>query len=106
MGRIVIVAYRPKRGGAAKLLRLVKKHHPALLAVGLVTARKPIVARAKNGTIVEVFEWKSKAAIARAHKHFVVAALWAEFDSCATYVPIGELPEATQLFSEFDAVGR
>ena len=63
MGRIVIVAYRPKPGQQAALESLMRRHHARLLAHGLVTDRVPMLMSAADGTIVEVFEWMSAAAI-------------------------------------------
>jgi hypothetical protein len=101
MGVIVIVAYRPFPGQEAALEALVAEHVPTLRAAGLATARAPVVARAKDGTIVEVFEWVSEKAAELAHADEVVRALWERFDEVCDYVPIGELPEAGELFSAF-----
>ena len=101
MGRIVIVAYRPKPGRSAELRGLCTEHVPALLAEGLVTSRAPIVAEAADGTIVEVFEWISADAIARAHSSAAVQRLWSRYAEACDYVPIATVPEASQLFSEF-----
>jgi len=59
---------------------------------------------AADGTIVEVFEWASKEAIEAAHDNAVVKQMWAEYAEVCDYVPLGELPEAASLFSEFAAV--
>jgi hypothetical protein len=60
--------------------------------------------RASNGTLIEVFEWRSADAIRQAHENPAVQALWAEFDAACEYTPLGQLPEAAQLFAEFQAV--
>lgn len=101
MGRIVIVGYRPKTDKQAELAALMKTHLPILRAAGLVTDRESIIMQAENGTIVEVFEWKSKAAMNSAHEHTSVLKMWADYDICCTYVPVAELPEIANLFSEF-----
>ena len=67
----------------------------------LVTDRIPIIMKAKNGTIIEVFEWKSKAAIEQAHTHPQVLKLWEEYAPVCEYVPVGGLEEIGNLFSEF-----
>src|ERR1700748_2439118 len=103
MGRFVIVAYRPKPGQAAALDALVDKHVRVLAREGLVTERAPCVMKAADGTVVEVFEWASADAIARAHTNAAVGAMWAEFDAACDYVPLAQLPEAAKMFAEFDA---
>ena len=65
--RIVIVAYKPKPGKENELMQLALEHYPTLKDQGLVTDRTPILMKAKDGTIIEVFEWKSHAAIEQAH---------------------------------------
>jgi quinol monooxygenase YgiN len=62
-GVIVIVAYRPKPGKETDLLELVRNRVPTLRKEGLVTDRKPTIMRARDGTIIEVSEWKSPEAI-------------------------------------------
>lgn len=102
MGRIVIATYRPKAGQAAALADLVKEHVPALRKRGLVTDRKAIAMRAADGTIVEVFEWKSAAAIEAAHTDPVVAEIWGRFFAISDCIPIAEHPAAAQMFPDFE----
>ncbi len=104
MGRIVIVAYRPKAGKEADLEALVRAHVPKLQGLGLATQRTPVIMRAADGTVVEVFEWSSPDAIEQAHSHPDVQALWADFAEACDYLPIAEVPEAARLFSEFEAL--
>lgn len=104
MGRAVIVAYRPKAGRDDALHAAVRKHLDVLRAEHLVTDRPATVLRAADGTVVEIFEWASAEAIARAHGSLAVQALWAEFAAAGDYVPLADLAEARQLFAEFDAL--
>ena len=75
MGRSVIVAYTPKLGKDQQLLAAVKKHLAVLRKEGLVTDKPAYLMRAANGSIVEVFEWKSSEAINQAHENLAVQAL-------------------------------
>lgn len=99
--RLVIVAYKPRLGQSAALADVLRRHGPVLRAEGLVTARPFTVAQAADGTVVEVFEWASAAAIDAAHRNPRVQALWAEFGAACEYLPIGRVAEAANLFSEF-----
>ena len=81
---------------------LMYQHHRRLLAQGLVTERTPVLARAADGTIIEVFEWVSAAAIASAHNNPAVRQMWAEYDGVCDYVPLAQLTEAQALFAEFE----
>jgi hypothetical protein len=104
MGRCVIVAYQPKAGREGDLEALVAKHLRVLSEQQLVTDHAPYAMRATDGTIVEVFEWRSADAIERAHGNAAVGALWAEFGEVCDYVPLTQLAEAQQMFAEFDSV--
>ena len=105
MGRFVIVAYKPKPGRESVLATVVSKHLQVLSAEGLVTSRPAYVMRGSDGTIVEVFEWESQDAIRRAHSNPAVSALWKEFDAACDYVPLARLPEANNMFAEFESIG-
>ncbi len=104
MGRFVIVAYAPRPGMADALLAAVRKHLDVLRAEELVTDRPASVMRAADGTLLELFEWKSAEAIARAHANPAVQALWAEFALACDYRPLNGLAECQQLFAEFEPV--
>ena len=104
MGRIVIVGYRPKPGKRVALRRLILDHVAILRSQGLVTDRIPITMEAQDGTVVEVFEWKSKAAIESAHTNPVVLEMWSEYGEVCDYIPVSDVPEASELFSEFTPI--
>ncbi|MEJ7602924.1 MAG: hypothetical protein WKG01_33860 [Kofleriaceae bacterium] len=101
MGRIVIVGYRPKPGKQDALRGLMRDHVARLRAEGLATERASIVMEAMDGTVIEVFEWVSQAAIDAAHTNPAVLAMWGEYAEVCDYVPVGAVPEASQLFSGF-----
>jgi hypothetical protein len=104
MGRVVISCYRPKPGHEEALGELMRTHVATLRSIGLVSDRRPITVRAKDGTYVEVFEWASKDAIQTAHNHPVVLKMWEAYGKVCDYIPIAQVPEAAQLFAEFTPV--
>ncbi len=101
MGEMVIVAYRPKPGREADLLALARRHVSVLRGLGLATDRPAAAMRGEDGVIVEVFEWE-QGAIAAAHQHPDVQALWQRFAAVCDYVPLRTLPEAAALFASFE----
>ena len=101
MGRIVIACYRPKPGKQEALRQLIVDHVATLRAQNLVTDRTPITMEAKDGTIVEVFEWVSSAAIEAAHTNPAVLAMWNEYEAVCDYVPLNTVDEAAEMFAEF-----
>ena len=67
MGVMVIAAYRPKPGKDAQLLDILRDHMSILREQDLITDRPATFMRTKDGSIVEIFEWKSEEAIEAAH---------------------------------------
>lgn len=106
MGRFVIAAFRPKTGQQQALAAMVERHWRALRAENLVTDRPCYVMQAADGTIVEVFEWRSPEAVEAAHRNPAVTDLWAEFEAACDYIPVSALPESQHPFSEFEALPR
>jgi len=104
MGIIAVVGYKPKKGQAATLRKLMESHISVLKKEDLVTERDSIVMEAQNGTIIEVFEWKSQEAIEKAHSNRNVIAMWDEYAEVCDYVPVASIPETSKLFSEFKPV--
>jgi hypothetical protein len=104
MGRITIAIYRPKKGHEEALAKLVESHMAILSKEGLVTARKPIVMKAEDQSIVEIFEWQSSQAIQQAHENPEVGKLWNAFNEVCDYVPPVDVKEFHNLFAEFEAV--
>jgi hypothetical protein len=103
MGDMVIVGYRPKPGCDAALLDLVRTHVAELRTLGLATDRPALAMKAKDGTIVEVFEWCT-GAIAKAHENPDVLAMWGRYAQVCDYVPLRDMPEAAQMFAEFEPI--
>ena len=99
--RIVIVGYKPKAGNTEALRQLMREHLSILKDQNLVTDRASIIMEAKDGTIIEVFEWKSKAAIEQAHTNPVVLEMWEKYAEACEYIPVGQVEETAKLFSEF-----
>jgi len=101
MGRIVIVAYKPKPGKAQALKALTKTHVPRLKKEGSVTDREAIMMETADGTIIEVFEWLSEEAIKNAHSSPEVLKMWGEYAEVCDYVPLNTLSEANAMFADF-----
>ena len=102
--RIVIVGYKPKKGQAEALHQLMREHLSILKSQNLVTDRESIIMEAKDGTIIEVFEWKSAEAVEQAHTNANVRAMWVKFDAACEFEKLANLPEAQQLFASFEPV--
>jgi hypothetical protein len=104
MGHFTIAAYRPFADKDAELLEEIKTHVPILRELGLATDRPSYVMRAKDGTIIEVFEWKSKEAVEQAHTNPGVLAMWERFGKVCEYAPLTSLSEADEMFAQFEPI--
>ncbi len=102
MGSISVACYRPKPGREEGLLDEVRDHLPPLRAAGLVTERASIVMRAKDGTVIEIFEWVSLEAIASAHSNPVVLEIWKRFEAVCTYEVPANVAEFQNMFAHFE----
>jgi hypothetical protein len=98
--RLSIVAYKAKPGKEAELLSLVEEHVPYLRSIGVATERPQIIARASDGTVLEVFEW-AEGGLGRAHAHPGVGELWTRFSAACDFVPLNTLGEAGMMFANF-----
>src|SRR6266487_3133048 len=101
---VVIVAYRPKLGRESETVNLVRSRIPTLRKEGLVTDRTPTIMRARDGTIIEVSEWKSQEAIEAAHKNPNVLSIWEKFFAICDCVPFRTLAESAEMFAGFEPI--
>jgi hypothetical protein len=103
-GHIVISAYKPKPGKDHELLEVLKTHLPILRQENLITDRKGILMKAKDGTFIEVFEWKSSKAVESAHSNKAVLEMWKKFEEVCDYSKLSDIEEAKGLFAGFEPV--
>jgi hypothetical protein len=82
----------------------MKTHRQKLDGEDLVSKIASIIIQSTNGTIIEIFGWKSKEAIELAHSNPVVKKIWAEYAAVCEFVPISEIEESSKLFSEFTPI--
>jgi hypothetical protein len=104
MERIVMVGYKPLPGKETELKSLMKTHWDILNKEGLVSDRESIICQSTDGTIIEIFGWKSKEAIEQSHSNETVQKMWTEYSKVCEYVPVGKVDESLNLFSEFDPI--
>jgi hypothetical protein len=103
---LAIATYKPKAGQQQALYELVKKHLPILRSLELATDRNNYIAKAKDGTIIEVFEWTSLNAVNAAHQHPAVADIWEKMTMIADFAPLSSLSEAQRPFPGFEILNE
>jgi hypothetical protein len=101
---VVFALYRPHAGKDVELKRLIAQHLPMLRRLELATERPAILVRAKDGTYIEVFEWRSEEAAKLAHEHPEVARVWEAMGQIAEFLALGSLEEAKEPFSHFEPI--
>src|SRR5438270_12107607 len=101
-----MVASRAKGGQGRELLEGVRARVPTLRQEDLVTDRLPVIMRARDGTIIEVSEWKSQGAIEAAHENPRVLAMWDKFFAVCDCVPLKTVPEAETMFAGFEPLSE
>ena len=99
---VVFALYRPHPGKDAELRRLIAQHLPVLRRLELATDRPAILVRAKDGTYIEVFEWRNEESAKLAHEHPEVARVWEAMGQVADFPALDSLEEAKQPFSHFE----
>ena len=104
MGIMAIACYRAKPGFERKMLAAVKQNTPLLASRGLITDRPVIIMKSENGTLLEIFEWVSKSAKAKAHTTTEVMALWNQMMQLGKNVKLASVPEANDVFANFRPV--
>lgn len=102
--QIVFALYRPHDGKESEFLELLTDHVPTLRRLELITERAPVVCRAKNGTIIEVFEWADTGSSAQAHQHPEIAAIWEKMGEIADLPALDTLDEVSNRFPHFEPI--
>jgi hypothetical protein len=102
--QIVFALYRPHAEKDAALQRLIARHIPVLRRLELITDRPSVLARAGDGTYVEVFEWVSETAARIAHDHPDIAEIWDGMEAIADFATLASLAEAQSPFTHFEPV--
>lgn len=103
MGLMGIVAYRAKEGKEKRLLSLIRKHAPLLNSLGGISEASFLM-KSLDGSIIEVFEWKSMAAKKKAMKSEELWKLWGEIEDVSTKVKLSSVPETREVLSNFRSI--
>lgn len=101
---VVFALYKPKPGQDEALRKLIADHLPVLRRLELVTDRPALLVRAKDGTYVEVFEWRTAESADLAHQHPDVAKVWEAMGAVCDFPSLDSLEESRERFSHFEPV--
>ncbi len=101
----VIAVYRPRAEKQAELRRLLAGHVAVLRREGLVTDSHPTYLESKHdGSVVEIFEWKSEDCARDAHSNVAVMQIWSQLGECAEFVGLASLHGSEAPFTHFNVL--
>ena len=69
-----------------------------------MTDRTSTIMRARDGTIIEVSEWRSQEAIEAAHKNPNVLVMWNRFFEVCDCIQLNTLSESAEMFAGFEPI--
>jgi hypothetical protein len=101
---IVFALYRPHAGKEAELEKIISQHVPTLRRLELATDRPVIHVKSKNGTYIEIFEWRTAESADVAHHHPEVAKVWESMGKIADLVKLDSLEEIKEQFPHFKPI--
>ena len=101
MGVLVICSYRPRAGHEEEARLLMAGHVPLLRAHGLITDRPVVQGLAKDGELVEIFEWESVEKSRGAPAIAEIGQHWKAMGEVMDFVPLAQLAEAQHAFAHF-----
>jgi quinol monooxygenase YgiN len=98
---LTIALYKPYVGKEQELNEILKTHVFTLRDENLITSLEPIRIISENGTVIEIFEWRSEEAKDQAHNSNQVMTIWNNLMEIAEMTSLSTLPEASTLFPNF-----
>jgi len=103
--QIAIAVYHAMEEKEEEFFSLIRAHWPVLFRRGLVTPMRPKVAQSATtpGVFIETFEWKSPAAVDRAHRDPEVQRIWNAMAAIwqKPSATLARLPECQSQFAHF-----
>ena len=104
MGILVICSYRPHAGHEDEAKLLMAGHVPLLRQHGLITDRPVVQGAAKDGELVEIFEWESVEKSRGAPTIAEIGAHWKAMSEVMDFVPLAQLAECQHAFAHFNPI--
>ena len=103
MVETAISVYRPRPDAEDTFVDLLAGHVAVLRSENLATDRPVLILKSpKDGTYLEIFEWKSAEAVKAAHGNQVVSEIWKKLEMSAEFLTMAQLAEADTIFPAFE----
>jgi hypothetical protein len=104
MRRTFMVVYNPYKGREQELLPAVKASYIDFMKGGYVTSEPPKVMKAKDNSIVLIFEWKNEQMKNDALADPVIQKHWMLLSKLCEFARPMNLIEFQEPFSEFETI--
>lgn len=104
MSKIAIIVFKPRKDKDQELIELMLENIPILRKLGLVTYREQIIAKAKDGSIVQIFEWVDEDSYERAQALPLVQEIWMKTSKISDFQKPISIDEFQEPLSMFDTV--
>lgn len=101
-GEYVICIYRPKTRSDPAFRKALEEHLDVLDRGGYLASRQHLVMQSeKDGSVLELLEWKTSDAAGKAHDDPSVMAIWGRLSDFADILSLTDLAEAGETFPHF-----
>jgi hypothetical protein len=104
MSKIALIVYKPRQDHTQDLIDSLLQNIPVMRKLGLVTYREQIVAKAKDGSIVQIFEWVEDDSQEQAMAHPVVQEMWINVSKISDFQKPMAVAEFQETLSMFEVV--
>jgi hypothetical protein len=104
MHHIALILYSPRKGREQELIEMLQHNIPVMRKLGLVTDREQILAGTKDGSIIQIFEWKSQDSQEQAMAHPVVQEMWLKAGNISEFQKPAAVAEFNEVFSMFKTI--
>jgi hypothetical protein len=102
--RTFIIVYKPYKGREQELPPAVKASYLDLRESGYVTSDPPKVMKAKDSSIILIFEWKDEQMIRNAEADPLIQKHWMSLSKLCEFAKPMNLVEFQSPFSEFETI--
>ena len=104
MSKIALVVYKPRKDKTQELIDSLLSNIPAMRKLGLVTHREQIIARSKDGFIVQIFEWVKDDSEEQAMAHPLVQEMWMKVSKISDFQRPMTVAEFQEQLAKFDTI--
>ena len=104
MSKIASVVYKPRKDKDQELFDSLLVNIPIMRKLGLVTSREQIIAKAKDGCLIQIFEWIGEESEEQAMAHPVVQEMWMKVAKISDFQRPMSVAEFQEQLSKFETL--